>query len=182
MLRLAPEPHFLTTMQLPKPSDPPLQTDSRAAWTDQGEGATVVALHGLPGRSRDYRWLGGIIEQELRLVRLETPGFGACPELAEVNASHCIEHFLRTMDDLQLEQVVVMGHSFGGALAMRLAAAAPDRVAGLALLAPVGLRPHKLWRKSVLAMKALNRAMGVPGMSRFARGSPSWHSVRPGFN
>ena len=42
------------------------------------------------------------------------------------------------LDRLRLDRVVLVGHSMGGAVVMRAALQAPDRVAGLLLLAPVG--------------------------------------------
>lgn len=49
------------------------------------------------------------------------------------------------MDELSLPQVDVVGHSFGGLIALHLSRAAPQRVRRLALLDPsVGLDPGKL--------------------------------------
>ena len=42
------------------------------------------------------------------------------------------------LDRLNLDRVVLVGHSMGGAVVMRAALQAPDRIAGLLLLAPVG--------------------------------------------
>src|SRR6185437_17075949 len=50
-------------------------------------------------------------------------------------ATH-IADLLETLDAEGVERAVAAGHSFGGLLAMRLAAAAPERVLGLALLDP----------------------------------------------
>jgi pimeloyl-ACP methyl ester carboxylesterase len=45
---------------------------------------------------------------------------------------------LDLMDALALRRAVLVGHSMGGAVVLRAALQAPDRVAGLVLLAPVG--------------------------------------------
>lgn len=46
---------------------------------------------------------------------------------------------LRVLDALGLNRAVLVGHSLGGAVALHTARLAPDRVAALALLAPLGL-------------------------------------------
>jgi pimeloyl-ACP methyl ester carboxylesterase len=46
---------------------------------------------------------------------------------------------------------VLLGHSMGGPVALAAAAHAPERVAGLALIASVGLRPHRLIRQFPVA-------------------------------
>jgi pimeloyl-ACP methyl ester carboxylesterase len=47
-------------------------------------------------------------------------------------------HLLDILDALALDEAVLVGHSMGGAIALRLAIDAPDRVLGLVLPAPVG--------------------------------------------
>src|SRR6185503_8131495 len=69
-----------------RPSDPPPASGwlrpGPFGYTDEGEGAALVALHGLPGSARDYRWLAPELEG-VRLVRLEQPGFGATAVVTE---------------------------------------------------------------------------------------------------
>src|SRR5215208_4493599 len=48
-------------------------------------------------------------------------------------------HVAEVMDALGLSEAAVVGHSLGGAIALRLTTRAPDRVRRLALFAPVGL-------------------------------------------
>ena len=63
------------------PSDPP-RARLALSWcaltyTDVGAGSpTIVALAGLPGTARDWRWMGPELEPLARLIRLELPGFG----------------------------------------------------------------------------------------------------------
>jgi pimeloyl-ACP methyl ester carboxylesterase len=55
-------------------------------------------------------------------------------------------HTLDVMDALGLERAVLVGHSMGGGIAVRVATSAPERVAGLVLLAPVGFGSVNLAR------------------------------------
>lgn len=131
-----------------QPSDPPL----RAAWlregpftyTDEGEGPTLVAVHGLPGSVRDFRWLAPALEG-VRLVRLDLPGFGGTPRATApgITLRERARFVLDALEALGVRDFVVLGHSMGGPLAMSAAA----RARGLALIASVGLRPHRMIRK-----------------------------------
>lgn len=116
--------------------------------TDVGEGVAVLALHGAPGSVRDWRWLGPVLEPHLRLIRLDLPGFGATPvgTFPHPGFPERARFVVDVADALGLDRFVVLGHSVGGPLALHLAAARPDRVAGLALVSSVGLRAHRLLR------------------------------------
>ena len=137
-----------------RPSDPP----PRVGWirsgpfgfSDEGDGPTLLALHGLPGSGRDYRWLAAALDGRVRLVRLDQPGFGATPRSTEPSPS--LEARTRFVVDaaraLGLERFSLLAHSMGGPLAMSVAAALPGQVERLALLASVGVRPHPMVRRT----------------------------------
>ena len=137
------------------PSDPSLRTIELPAGpishTDEGDGTPILALHGAPGSARDWRWLAPGLCQHVRLIRLEFPGFGGSPVATMPDASVAARADLvvQVADSLGLERFVVMGHSQGGAVALRVAHRFPERVAGLALLASVGGRPHRAIRASM---------------------------------
>lgn len=113
-----------------------------------GDGAiTAIALHGW-GRSR-LDWsstLGGT-----SAVAVDLPGFGAAPPPPEAWAP---ANYAAWLDDLvgDLDRPILLGHSFGGRVAVRYAAAHPDRVRGLILTGvplvrpPVSARPKRGYR------------------------------------
>lgn len=143
------------------PSDPPVRTcvlpHATITYTDEGDGPVLLAIHGLPGSHRDFRWLAAALRNEVRLVRIDMPGFGgsamrdpprAWPKLAALVSAFA-------------EQVIggpyaVLGHSFGGPLATHVAVHDP-RVRGLVWLASVGLRPHRLLER-VPQLRAIDAA------------------------
>lgn len=153
------------------PSDPPVVTRDvdgvRVAYIDEGEGPAVLALHGLPGSHRDFRWLASACRGKLRLVRLDLPGFGGStrvpggwPELAQ---------FVRRIaEEIVDAPHIVLGHSFGAPLCSMVAAqgiASPRApTIGVAWLAPVGLRPHRLIRRGVgmKGLRGIDRAAALP--------------------
>src|SRR5690606_22284150 len=123
--------------------------DGRAiTWVETGpaDGPCVVMIHGLPGSHRDFRWLAPPLEAAgFRVIRLDMPGFGGTdPRSARL--SRLAEHVLARLDQLALDRTILLGHSFGGPQALLAASRDPARVRGLALLASVGLRPHRALR------------------------------------
>lgn len=136
--------------------------------TDVGGGPVVVAIHGLPGTVRDWRYLGAVIEGPLRMVRVDLPGFGTSPlrEGERPSAEVFVEAVLGVMDALDLDRVVVLGHSFGGIVATAVAEAHPARVSGLALLASPGRRLHQGAKPVLRVRPALDWVLRVPGAHR----------------
>lgn len=125
-----------------KPSDPPRIVTSWGAWTDEGSGPVLLAIHGLPGNVRDFRWLGGALDGRLRLVRVDLPGFGRAPAVWRPGVSETVAYLDSVVETIG-QKVWVAGHSFGSVYAAEYAASRPDSVEGLVMLAPLGLRKHR---------------------------------------
>jgi pimeloyl-ACP methyl ester carboxylesterase len=136
-----------------QPSDPPRRfvdlPAGRVAYTDEGEGPCLVAVHGLPGSLRDYRWLAPALGPHVRFIRLDMPGFGETEHRDPPTRWPDVARWtLEAAAAIAGEPFCVVGHSMGGPQASLIAAAGPDVVRGVALLAPVGLRPHRAYRRS----------------------------------
>ncbi len=111
---------------------------------DQGSGDPVLLIHGSgPGVSAWANWR--LVLPELakrhRVVAPDILGFGYTerPEDAVYDAESWLEHLVGFLDALGLDRVSVVGNSFGGSLALRLAARHPDRVDRLVLMGSVGV-------------------------------------------
>jgi pimeloyl-ACP methyl ester carboxylesterase len=135
------------------PSDPQPRTAQVAggpfSWTGEGEGPrTIVAVHGLPGSVRDWRWLSSALPRTVRFVRLDMPAFGGTP-VQTAPGPHFDQRgafVVSALEALGIERCVLLGHSMGGPVALSAAVQSNGRVAALGLLSSVGLRPHKLLR------------------------------------
>ncbi len=135
------------------PSDPPRRTarlrdGGPFSYTDEGAGPAVVAVHGLPGSARDFRWLAAALTG-VRVVRLELPGFGETPLATAPGPSLAARgaFVVSALEALGVERCVLLGHSMGGGVALAAAVQAPARVAALGLIASIGLRPHRMFRR-----------------------------------
>lgn len=120
-----------------------------AAYIEAGEGPPVLCVHGLPGSSRDFRWLLAPLEGRARLVAVDLPGFGQTPVATAPDASPegRADFVLQLTDALGLERPLIVGHSMGGVVAVAAVAQRPDGFRGLALLSSPGLRPHTTYQR-----------------------------------
>jgi pimeloyl-ACP methyl ester carboxylesterase len=111
---------------------------------DVGSGKAVVLLHaGIADRRMWARHGRPLADAGYRAVAPDLPGFGdAVPgdgELAQWS------DVLETLDALRIDRFAVVGNSFGGAVALRVALCARERVTALALVSapPPDLEPSE---------------------------------------
>jgi pimeloyl-ACP methyl ester carboxylesterase len=98
-----------------------------------GDGIPVVLLHaGIADRRMWRAQLGPLANAGVRAVAPDLPGFGEAAVQPGEQAPW--EDVLRTMDELGLERAAIVGNSFGGAVALRVAVVAPERVSALGLI------------------------------------------------
>ena len=110
---------------------------------DAGDGPAVVLLHaGIADRSMWDELLAPIAAAGYRAIAVDLPGFGEAPVPTE--QSWWLD-VVETLDALDAGPAVLVGCSFGGAVALRVAVIAPARVRALVLVsAPApGLEPSQ---------------------------------------
>jgi pimeloyl-ACP methyl ester carboxylesterase len=94
----------------------------------------VLLLHGQPGAAGDWDRVRTAIGSRVETIAIDRPGWDtdSSPSDLEGNARAALD----AVDAAGAERAVVVGHSFGGAVAAWLAATHPDRVRALVLAAP----------------------------------------------
>ncbi|WP_345701188.1 alpha/beta hydrolase [Kitasatospora terrestris] len=100
-----------------------------------GQGPAVVLLHSsvCDRRMWEPQW-AALVDAGYRVVRCDFRGFGGTPMPDGPYAEH--EDVADLLDGLGIERAAVVGSSYGGRIALNLAALRPERVAALALLCP----------------------------------------------
>lgn len=100
-------------------------------------GRWVVLLHGQPGSGADWKQVTERLPRGLGVLAPDRPGYGASRRPAGGFAAGA-RAVLADMDARGIDQALLVGHSYGGGVALAAARLAPERVAGLVLLASVG--------------------------------------------
>jgi pimeloyl-ACP methyl ester carboxylesterase len=97
----------------------------------------LVLLHGQPGSPADWQLVSGRLPAPLHAVAADRPGYGS----SQLPAAGFAANARAVLDDLDsrgITRAVLVGHSYGGGVALSAASLAPDRVAAVVLLASVG--------------------------------------------
>ena len=97
----------------------------------------VVLLHGQPGSPADWQQVAGRLPAQLHAVAPDRPGYGS----SQLPAGGFAANARAVLDDLDsrgITRAVLVGHSYGGGVALSAASLAPGRVAAVVLLASVG--------------------------------------------
>ncbi|MEV0343370.1 alpha/beta hydrolase [Nocardia sp. NPDC050713] len=99
-------------------------------------GPTVLALHGLTGHG--HRWAALAAEHlpEVRVVAPDLRGHGRSTSLPPWDFETIVADLVELLAAEADGPVLVVGHSFGGAVGVHLAARHPELVRGLVLLDP----------------------------------------------
>ena len=126
--------------------------------TEAGHGPLVLLLHGQPGTHEDFGAIFDRLSSFATVVSVDRPGYGfsgaaPCSIAAQVTT---IADLLASRGD---GPALVVGHSFGGALALVLAAEHPELVAGIVLLGSVG---------GAGSIGALDRLLAFPAVGSVA--------------
>jgi pimeloyl-ACP methyl ester carboxylesterase len=113
----------------------------RIRYREAGDGMPLVHLHGAGGLRLTPAH--DLLAQHYRVIAFEMPGFGVSPANER---SRTMPEYALTMvaaaDALGLDRFDLWGTSFGGKVALWLAAQQPERIRALVLEAPAAIRPE----------------------------------------
>ena len=126
--------------------------------TPAGLGAhELVLLHGQPGSPADWQQVAGRLPAQLHAVAPDRPGYGS----SQLPAGGFAANARAVLDDLDsrgITRAVLVGHSYGGGVALSAASLAPGRVEAVVLLASVGPACVTGW----------DRLLAAPGAGQLA--------------
>jgi pimeloyl-ACP methyl ester carboxylesterase len=105
-----------------------------------GEGEPLVLVHGLGGAAANWLALAPLLLPGRRLLVPELPGHGGSSPLpAAPSLNPYADRISLLLEREGLARAPVVGHSLGGAIALRLAIRRPELVSGLVLAAGAGI-------------------------------------------
>jgi 4,5:9,10-diseco-3-hydroxy-5,9,17-trioxoandrosta-1(10),2-diene-4-oate hydrolase len=142
----------------------------KLAYNDDGAGPVVLCLHAIGHGASDFARVSQTLRNRYRVIAIDWPGQGRSgPDNEAASAWRYAELLEKFIQALQLDRIVIIGNSIGGAAAIRYTAANLQHVRGLVLCNPGGL--DKGGRAAVLFCRMMARLFGagVRGSKWFAR-------------
>lgn len=101
------------------------------AYGDQGSGDTVMLVHGFGEQAEVWKNQYGIFKG--RLIVPQLPGTGDSEMIDDMSMEGMAECLLAILDQENISQCVLIGHSMGGYITMALAEKYPDRLKAFGL-------------------------------------------------
>jgi len=110
------------------------------AYTDIGEGSqTLLFLHGLGSYLKGWKKNIEVLQSNFRCIAIDFPGYG---KSSKGNLPYGMKFFAQTVKEfihhLNLDRVVLVGHSMGAQVALTIAVTRPEFLDKLILIAPAG--------------------------------------------
>ena len=141
----------------------------KTAYEESGAGRDMLLLHGW-GQNKEMMSLIQVYFQNyFHVVSIDFPGFGESDDPDEPWGVPDYEtHLEGLIKELDLKDLIIIGHSFGCRVAIRYAAKNPDNVRKMCLTGAAGIRPkHDLqWHIRTKTYKAGKWFLKVTGQKK----------------
>lgn len=150
-----------------------LTRSARVRVGELGEGRPIVLLHDLFASHEDFNRVIAALAESMHVILIDLPGFGESEKPRKY--AYGYEGFAETVLDaiaaLNVSRVTLLGHGFGGGIALTLASRHPSVTERLVLVDPAvyELRPTLLFRLAStpgLGRLLLKQLLGARGFAR----------------
>jgi len=121
-----------------------------------GQGQPLIILHGVFGMLDNWQTLGKILGQHYQVFLVDQRNHGNSPHSPEFNYTVLAQDLARFIEQHQLQNPIIVGHSMGGKVAMFYAAMAPQSFKKLVVV-DIAPRAYQVHHHALLeAMDQLN--------------------------
>ena len=129
----------------------------------EGSGPDVLLIHGSPGSLEDWEPIRRALKRHARVTSFDRPDNGYSGATGEYSLEHNADFALAVVEAMKLDDVTVVGHSYGGSTALAMAVRAPERVRSWVILDSATYTPSR-------EVTPLLRILTLPGLGTgFAR-------------
>ena len=122
-------------------------------YKELGNGKPLIILHGLFGMLDNWLTPAKTLAENFRVILVDQRNHGHSPHHSAFNYSDMSEDILELIHELDLDEVLVLGHSMGGKTAMKFAQHHPDYVEKL-IVVDIGPKFYPIHHEVIL--KGLN--------------------------
>jgi len=149
---------------------------NRLCVADRGRGSPVLLVHGQPGLGSDWDAVAALLVDDHRVLVPDRPGYGASGS-ETLSMQGNAEALADVLAERHAAPATVVGHSYGGGVAILLAAAHPELVAGLVLVGSVGRADSVGAVDHLLALPVVGEVLSAAGLFALGRVLPRLRGV-----
>ncbi|MEW6172234.1 MAG: alpha/beta hydrolase [Bacillota bacterium] len=134
-----------------------------------GEGKDVVLLHGWGGQINSFEFVHKQLEKKFRTYSLDLPGFGKSDSPPEPwGIEDYSKIFNKFINSIKIHNPILIGHSFGGRIAIHYAA--DNNVEKLILVDSAGIKSKRnlAYYYKVYTYKLVKYVLRLPGFSLYS--------------
>jgi len=136
-----------------------------------GTGPDLLLIHGLPGMVEDWQPIFDAATARYRVTAYDRPGHGFSASPSQYTLAHNVEVALGLIEQLQLKDVIVIGHSYGGAVVLAMAVRNPRQVKAFICLGGVtASEPHGLTVFDPVRLPVIGRGLASIGAQIIGEG------------
>lgn len=143
-------------------------------YTDEGTGDPILLLHGWGSSCDAFIGIRNALRDRFRVIALDFPGFGASSALEEAwDVGRYVEFTHRFIERLGLESPVLIGHSFGGRVILKMVGSGLVSPAKIVLIDSAGVKHKRKLRTKIriAAYKTVKAILLLPGIRKISAGA-----------
>lgn len=114
-----------------------------------GKGKPMIILHGLFGFSDNWQTLATNFSEYFRVFLIDFRNHGHSPWSDDFSYDLMVDDLKELIDDLNLENIILVGHSMGGKVAMHFAQKFPRKIEKLVVV-DMGVKQYTRYHQEVL--------------------------------
>lgn len=109
-----------------------------------GEGKDIIFLHGWGGSRLSFFGVAKRLSASFRVTLVDFYGFGETPHPPfPIDLDYYVNGLKEVIRECKINEYILIGHSFGGRVAIKMAAASSQGLRGIALVDSAGLKPKR---------------------------------------
>ena len=150
-------------------------------YIDEGSGPVLLMVHGNPTWSFAWRHLVSELSQQYRVIAIDHLGcgFSEKPQTDEYTLDRHVSRLASLVEALDLQQVTLFAHDWGGAIGMGCAGRLPDRFCRFVLMNTAAFRSSRIPLRIAVCRIPLLGTFGLRGLNLFSLAALKMAAEKP---